>query len=408
MTSLETGPVILPFRGASTELTRCGERLHGLDYLRAGAALAVVLLHATMPYMHHPLPIMKWAVTESVRSESADYVGWGINSFIMPLFFLMSGFLTSQASERRSATQLVLTRGKRLGSAFAVGCLFVLPLDLYAWLLGWVVQGEIPFGKLRSLKIEGDLRAHLGGFSHLWYLQCLAALTLVAGVARQLSPWRLRQIPLSWVLLFNAIASVLALRVEPEILLGFKNLWFPSPMKLLFYAGFFATGWRFAKSDETWRRGAWPLTLSLAALSLFLCVLPEIQIHVQATSDGSRLTMLAISYVVIGGAAALGIFSRCVGGFGKTPPVAVRYVANASLWIYLLHHPVVALTQVDLLPVALPAEIKMAISFVAGVSFPLLTYRVLVQGKALGRILDGDAKKSPPIAVSKLAMRRAA
>lgn len=385
-------PLSLPIRsqGKGDFGSTAQERLHGLDYLRAGAVLAVVLLHAAMPYMSHPLPVMKWAVTENSRSEAIDYLGWGINSFIMPLFFLMSGFLTSQASERRTASELLISRGKRLGAAFAIGCVLILPLDLYAWLLGWVIQGEIPIAKLRSLKIEGDLRTHMGGFAHLWYLQCLATLTLLACVAKQLSPIRFKQIPLSWTLLVAAVGSTIALRCEPEILLGFRNLWFPSPLKILFFCGFFAVGWRFAKSHESWRRGAWPVALSVAAALLFLCLLPEVQNHVANPVGGSRLTMLAIGYVLIGGAASFGVFTRCVGGFRSAPPQAIRYVANASLWIYLLHHPVVALAQVDLLNTSLPAALKTCLSFVAGVVMPLLTYELCIRKTFLGHLLDGS------------------
>lgn len=406
--------LLLPIRsqGEGDFGSRTQDRLHGLDYLRAGAALAVVLLHAAIPYMSHPFPIMKWAVTENSRSEAIDYLGWGINSFIMPLFFLMSGFLTSQASERRTASELLISRGKRLGAAFAIGCALILPLDLYAWLLGWVSQGELPIVKLRSLKIEGELRTHIDGFAHLWYLQCLASLTLFAGIVKHFSPIRFRQVPLSWTLLGAAVGSTLALRLEPEILLGFRNLWFPSLLKMLFYSGFFAVGWRFAKSEEAWRRSSWPVALSVAAALLFLCLIPEVQNHVANPVGGSRLTMLAIGYVLIGGAASLGVFTSCVGGFRSAPPQAIRYVANASLWIYLLHHPVVAIAQVDLLNTSLPAGLKTFLSFVAGVVTPLLTYHLFVRNRLLGRLLDGSrpvgASKTSPVSATPPNIRSAA
>jgi glucan biosynthesis protein C len=385
--------LILPLLRGKPVSKPVPERLFGLDYLRAGAAIAVVLLHAAMPYMAHPLPAVKWAVTENTRSETIDFLGWGINSFIMPLFFLLSGFLTSQASKRRTTRELLIARGKRLGAAFAVGCVLILPLDLYIWVLGFVVQGEAPIAKLRSLKIEGELRQYLSGVAHLWYLQCLATLTLVACVAKLISPIRARQVPISWVLLLAAVFSAFALRSEPEILLGFRNHWFPSSLKLLFYFGFFAIGWRFANSEEACRRGAWPLALSAAAILLFVCLLPEIQQHVASPVSGLRLTMLAVTFVLVGGSAAIGVFARCAGGFRSPPPIAIRYVASASLWIYLLHHPSVALVQVDLVHVQISPELKTLIAFIVGLAFPLLTYRVLVQKTVLGRLLEGAPRK---------------
>lgn len=346
-----------------------------------------------MPYMAHPLPVMKWAVIESTRSGLIDMIGWGINCFIMPLFFLMSGFLTSLASERSSARQLVMSRGKRLGAAFAIGCVLILPLDLYAWLLGLVVQGEIPFAKLRSLKIEGQLRHDLAGFSHLWYLQCLAALTLAATLANRFRPTCHSRISLSWTILGAAVASIAALRWEPEILLGFKNQWFPSPAKLLFYSGPFVIGWRFAQQPDVARHGKWPLPLCLAAVLLFACLFPEIALHIKSAEGGSRLTLLAIAFAVAGTATALGVFAMAL-QIQKPPTAAIRYVAGASLWIYLLHHPVVAITQVDLLNTALPTEIKVLVTFSAGVALPLMTYGAIVERTILGRLLNGGAVKS--------------
>ena len=54
-----------------------------------------------------------------------------------------------------------------------LGCVLILPLDLYAWLLGLAADGQIPLRKLHSLKVEGPLADGLWGVSHLWFLQYL-------------------------------------------------------------------------------------------------------------------------------------------------------------------------------------------------------------------------------------------
>ncbi|MFO1092008.1 MAG: acyltransferase family protein [Planctomycetaceae bacterium] len=89
----------------------------------------------------------------------------------MPVFFLMGGFLAAQLFARLGPAEFLKHRARRLLVPFAFACVVILPLDLYAWLLGWVVEGRIPLQKLRSLKLGS--RARLWGVAHLWFLEYL-------------------------------------------------------------------------------------------------------------------------------------------------------------------------------------------------------------------------------------------
>jgi peptidoglycan/LPS O-acetylase OafA/YrhL len=64
-------------------------------------------------------------------------------------------------------------------------------------------------------------------------------------------------------------------------------------------------------------------------------------------------------------------------------------LAAASFWIYLVHHPILGLVQLDLkwlVPGANPVA-KTAAAFLIASGFSLLSYEGLVRRTALGRLL---------------------
>jgi peptidoglycan/LPS O-acetylase OafA/YrhL len=81
----------------------------------------------------------------------------------------------------------------------------------------------------------------------------------------------------------------------------------------------------------------------------------------------------------------LGWFTR----FFKQSCPWVRYVADASYWVYLVHLPLVVALQVAVGRVALPWPVKYAI--ILGVAIPLLfgSYHYLVRCTFIGAQLNG-------------------
>jgi hypothetical protein len=73
----------------------------------------------------------------------------------------------------------------------------------------------------------------------------------------------------------------------------------------------------------------------------------------------------------------------------------VRYLADASYWIYLVHLPIVMALQVLVFHAPLPALAKFAL--VLAVGFPLmpLSYHLLVRYTWVGAILSGRRRERP-------------
>jgi peptidoglycan/LPS O-acetylase OafA/YrhL len=80
-------------------------------------------------------------------------------------------------------------------------------------------------------------------------------------------------------------------------------------------------------------------------------------------------------------------------------PLSLRYLAAASFWVYMVHHPILGLIHTDLkwlLPAASPL-MKVVIAFTMASAISLATYELWVRQTALGRWLgfDWDVPRQP-------------
>jgi len=84
-------------------------------------------------------------------------------------------------------------------------------------------------------------------------------------------------------------------------------------------------------------------------------------------------------------ALTLGVFRH----FCARPSPVIRYVADSSYWMYLVHLPVVVWLQVAVAEVPLHWSLKLAFVSGATIAIGLLTYELFVRSTWLGRILNG-------------------
>lgn len=187
-------------------------------------------------------------------------------------------------------------------------------------------------------------------------------------------------------------ASAAALCWEPRVLIGFRHSWWPLPANLCFYGPWFALGWL----AET-RRGAgagrpfatlceWRL---VASLGVFAVLLPRIHQHVAAPLIGLERVLLVSLFVLHAWLVVTGLFGTSLRRLNRRPPQVVKYLAEASFWIYLFHHPVVGLTQVSLSQTGWPTAVRFAVSLASGLGLSLLTYEAFVRRTWVGALLNG-------------------
>ncbi len=224
----------------------------GLVAVRVVAMAGVLLLHATIPYLEHPMPGLAWPVTDG-SSTIVDFAGWSVELFVMPVFLVIAGFLAWQTQFRNGPRAMVRGRLKRLGRPFLFGMIVLLPISAHIWVLGWVTEGHVPLLKLRSFKFDNGIDRDLWGTSHLWFLLYLLTYVFLLAAATRFSErlgrLRLRRpsAGLSIGLLLTACAVIVAVR--PEVVWGFQHAFAPVPSKWLYCGSFFWIGVLLARHD---------------------------------------------------------------------------------------------------------------------------------------------------------------
>ncbi|TWU51342.1 acyltransferase family protein [Rubripirellula reticaptiva] len=398
--------------------------LAGIDSVRAAAAVGVVALHAGAPYLKNPMPGLAWSIRDQ-SSSVVDFAFWSIELVIMPVFLVIAGFFAWQSLSRSTPVAMVKTRSKRLLIPLAFAMVVVLPLDLYAWVLGWVAEGWVEPVKLRSLKFDGVIDQNLWGLSHLWFLQYLFLYILVLAVGKHVANRRrertrshsishLGQGPaarpsLFWTLSVGwFVVAAVVVWLRPHVVWGFQHAFFPVPSKWLYHGLFFAAGVGLAIGDpKMLRLSAVAPRLVIPCLMLGVATVSLGQWHLGRWQQAQNETLAAVDgqasvtsnlfaepmLAVMTPFAALAITLAMIGvsvAKIRQVPVAIEYLAAASFWVYLVHHPILGLVHVDLkwfAGDAISPALKAFAACVVSLTVSLLTFEALVRKTQFGRML---------------------
>ncbi|VAX41026.1 Glucans biosynthesis protein C [hydrothermal vent metagenome] len=385
-------------------------RLYGFDSLRAMAVLFVVALHAAAPYVPTPMPGLLWVTEEPYSGTLLNGFFWGIACCIMPLFFCISGYFSYLLYERRGAQQFLSQRIHRILIPLVAAVVVILPVEVYLWALGMISHKGYPWKTLQRLNFDGDVRLQFWGLSHLWYLQYLFLYSLLFVLFERYRPRHslvlqtIHQLATGkWLLLVLLVPSVLILTIQPQAMVGFQHSGLPVPSKFLYNAIFFALGIMAAHNKKTidiWKRYS-PLLLGTGLLLLPVMLF---LIKQYVAEEGVLQTRLLL-------ATAVSLFSLlmtlgCIGIVQKQQSPsqrAVLYLAEASFFLYLVHHPLVAILHLSLMQVAWVTELKFAVTFFSATSIGLLLYHVAVRKTWVGVFLNGRKKKPSVIQEQKIA-----
>ncbi len=399
---------VLPLHTADSPRPRA--TIPGLDAVRALAALGVVLLHSCVPYLKNPMPGLVWPVRDST-SSLVDIGFWTIELFIMPLFLVLAGMFAWNTLARRGTRALVKSRARRLLIPLLFGMIVILPLDLYCWVLGWVADGTVAPVKLRSLKFDAAVDRELWGLSHLWFLQYLFLYVVAASVVTTVSCWARfrfagarRWIPRPSTFPFVLLSiAILVLYLHPEVVWGFQHSFAPLPSKWVYSGIFFAFGAMLGAWDgellwlkaRATRLAAPAIACTAAAVILGRWYLSGDDNQNAQSAHYAQFTLAALTAF-----SALLVTMSIIGMAARIDRISnsIRYLAAASFWVYLVHHPVVGLVHIDLKFVleGVHPAVKTALAFGITSGVCLLTYEGLVRRSALGRML-GFAWKRPTV-----------
>jgi peptidoglycan/LPS O-acetylase OafA/YrhL len=399
------------------------ERLHALDALRGIAMLLGVVLHAGMAFMHGNVlgafPAMQaeialWLATDTQRDPAYDLLVYVIHAFRMPTFFLLAGFFAHRLHARLGARAFLRHRARRVLVPFVGAMLTVIPVAYVIGYYGALVR--VPPTGVHDLAsyiayctVPTDGRLELVPL-HLWFLEYLIAFSLatvaataigarIAGTGSERAARAVRGVlgaPLAPVLLALLAWPFVALMPEWTIEIGF-TLRMP-PHLLAFYGLFYAVGWcAWRHRDLLDRWSAWAgayLAVGLLGVlpGLILVLGPAWQRATGAERDlldalGHGAHALLVSLLTLG---TIGLFLRLL----ARPSRSLRYLADASYWVYLVHLPLVGLIGIVVAPWTVPGPLKLLGVIVVSSALLLASYQACVRHTALGRLLNGRRDRS--------------
>lgn len=366
-----------------------GDRLPAMDNLRALAMLAGVAFHAALAYspLMHPF----WPTADAGQSAWVDATAWFLHGFRMPVFFLVSGYFTAHLVARRGMAGLFRSRGRRV----LLPLLVFLPLAtvaMHALTLQAAASAAHPSPALAWIaahRAAGGSLPLFTGWMHLWFLSYLLVFTLLAWVVATLGfdrlGDRLASLPPA------ALALLPPLALAPA--LAAAGVPWPAPdgfLPALWAMGYF--GAYFGLGALLHRHGGLveklqPASGLLLAGGVAAHVLPWLW------HDPSAASAPGFGWPVLPAAASgywmtlwcLLAARRWLAGRRAW----LRWLADASYWVYLVHLPVLFALQYRLMDVAMPWPAKLLLATVATLVACLASYQWLVRGTVLGRLLDG-------------------
>lgn len=231
-------------------------------------------------------------------------------------------------------------------------------------------------------------------FSHLWFLWFLcwmvAGFAVCAWIANRIGwkpaprRWVTSSLSYLWLVPFTLIPAWFMGRAMPNFGPDTSSSILPPLHLLAYYAVFFGYGaLYFDSEDHGGRLGRrWWLTLPLALLVVYPAGLA-------ATYGGKNLhsiaTLLQVIYVWMMSAAMMGLFRR----FVSQERPWIRYLSDASYWMYLAHLPLVVAAQLWVRDWPLAAGFKFALVCGGVFALLLISYEYLARYTWIGALLNG-------------------
>lgn len=373
--------------GTQAERPPPPERFHDLDALRAFAMLLGVFLHAALFLLPDPKPdndVPAWPAYHPYAHDTPpvanpySYVLLLIHGFRMPLFFMLSGFFTAMLWRRRGARALAVHRLKRIVVPLAVGMFTVVPTvalfypDHLSGFVGWTTAWS------RDLY-------------HLWFL--LYLLLMAAGFLVLVRLGARFQSRLWWLLLPLVLVPQYAMRETfgVDVPSGFL----PMPDAFLYYAFFFLFGAVFHERGTTVRRW-WTAGLPVALLLFMPGValaypdqIDALSAHVDAAWFQVASAGVQVSFAWLASFGMMGLF-RWVAGRER---YWVRYMSDASYWIYLWHLPLIIGGQLLATAWQVGPHAAYLLICAAATAVLLAAYQIGVRYTFIGATLNGPRQR---------------
>ena len=368
------------------------ERLHSLDSLRAIMMMLGLVLHSAATYS---ISVGDWPINDtSALNYSNDFIVGLIHSFRMPIFFLVAGFFGSMLFYERAPLKMIKNRITRLVYPFLVFLILLWPVMLLTFGYTQLVfdGSHHPFTEVKNIFSSpfAFIPRHTFHLWFLYYLIFVTILTVVIAFTINLFPrlkseiikkfkW-LIQNPIRRLVFFPAL--IFALYFVSEITeVETSPFFFPNPISLIFYFAFYVIGWVLFKAKDvlsSFKRADWFCTCMGTVLfcsSFFF-------------RDELNETMLMLISALMIWSFVFGITGLFI-RYGSQHSAKMRYISDASYWVYLIHLPLTGIIPSLIVGLRIPGSFKFIIVLVITSFICFVSYHYMVRSTFIGKFLNG-------------------
>ncbi len=374
-------------------------RYHGLDALRALAMMLGVVLHVAM-YFQESDPDFIWPARDVERSPLAGLLVVMIHVFRMPVFFVMAGFFAAMLHQKRGTAGFAGNRFLRIAIPFIIGWFILFPLVKASFGFAMIYASGADLPTSLGMAVGGLVSEGLWSNPHpihLWFLYyllilyvCLMAIGLML---RMIPPLQQAWDRISTLvtrsrfrlpILVGATFGLLCMMQGPTA--DTPDGFIPQPHILLYYGLYMIIGWAMWRNRqviESLHRWCWLRFLS-GLVVLLIATFLTIAYYIEMAESGWMSSNPVLFYVTQA-TVALSCWLIILGSIGlaerlmrRHHPV-IRYLVDASYWIYLAHLPLSIFIPACFRYWELDGTLKMFIMMVF-VTIPLLLTWQLILG----------------------------
>jgi ABC-type multidrug transport system ATPase subunit/peptidoglycan/LPS O-acetylase OafA/YrhL len=378
-----------------------------MDAVRGFALLVGVAFHAGFSFLPGVIPGI-WAINDRSPSTTLAVLLFTAHVFRMSLFFFVAGFFARLLFLRRGARGFWANRARRILVPLVAFWPIVFPAIAAVWVWGLTKT----FGGTLPAAPPQAPPSPPGAFplTHLWFLYVLLVLYVpLVGVRSAIAAvdagGRIRRAADAVVgeaVRRGLAAPILAVPVALALFLRADWIaWFgvptpdqsliPNATALAAYGTAISFGWlahRQAGLLDVWRR-QWPFHLAAALVATVACLvaLGPAPPMVPASPGPSKL-LIAAAYALAIWCWIFAVVGLAMRFLADARPI-VRYVSDASYWIYIAHLPVVVAVQVAIGHTSWHWSLKFPFILVASLAVLFASYHYLVRSTIVGQMLNG-------------------
>lgn len=372
------------------------ERIHALDSLRAIMMLLGIVLHTAMTYAVNDYGD-HWLYKDIGATHlSNDYMHALIHSFRMQIFFVVAGFFASLLFYERSPRKMIKNRINRIVLPFIVFLFILWPLVAFSHTYAISVFSGTENALSETLNSLRGISLIPFSTFHLWFLYYLSMISAVSvlvalllkklpsltGRISQVFNWIIPR-PVLRVLVFAGLNSIVYFIIGAWYV-NTPSIFIPHFNTFIYFSFFYYIGWILFKSKhllEKMMKLDWACTiLGIVLFTAYLLVNMifepfQLVTHILIKSMAIWLLIFGIT----------GLFMR----YGSKHSPLMRYISDASYWVYLLHLPLTIIIPSLIVDWPLPSTLKFLFVVLTTAFICFGSYHYLVRGTFIGKFLNG-------------------